>query len=166
MSVNAPGQLSPDGKYMWDGRTWVSAISPDGTWRWDGGAWVPHGPDIPGLQSGPTFASPPGATPIPGTVPPPGYAGYRTSRAAAAGGLGFQFGGSAAWSIGFGLAAILLPLVTLSGGHVFYFVILPIFGLIRGITAIRAGRLGGGITGVVLNVIGGFMSLLASGLIG
>src|SRR6185295_6873230 len=35
-------QMSPDGKYYWDGRQWISAISPDGKSRWNGTAWVPN----------------------------------------------------------------------------------------------------------------------------
>ena len=34
------GQVSPDGKWYWDGRSWMSAVSPDGKSRWDGQAWV------------------------------------------------------------------------------------------------------------------------------
>lgn len=33
------GELSPDGRYYWDGQRWTSAISPDGAWRWDGRGW-------------------------------------------------------------------------------------------------------------------------------
>jgi hypothetical protein len=35
-------QMSPDGKYYWDGTQWMSAISPDGRSRWNGTAWVPN----------------------------------------------------------------------------------------------------------------------------
>lgn len=35
-------QLSPDGKYFWDGQQWVSTVSPDGKYRWTGTAWVPN----------------------------------------------------------------------------------------------------------------------------
>ena len=35
------GALSPDGCYIWDGATWVSAFSADGRWRWTGTAWEP-----------------------------------------------------------------------------------------------------------------------------
>ena len=34
------GQVSPDGKWYWDGRSWLSAVSPDGKSRWNGTAWV------------------------------------------------------------------------------------------------------------------------------
>lgn len=37
------GDVSPDGKWLWDGHTWVSTLSPDGTWRWNGTAWVAAG---------------------------------------------------------------------------------------------------------------------------
>jgi hypothetical protein len=34
------GQVSPDGKWYWDGKSWISAVSPDGNSRWNGNAWV------------------------------------------------------------------------------------------------------------------------------
>jgi hypothetical protein len=34
------GDVSPDGKWLWDGHQWVSTLSPDGTWRWNGTTWV------------------------------------------------------------------------------------------------------------------------------
>ena len=34
------GDVSPDGRWFWDGQRWVSAVSPDGAWRWNGTAWV------------------------------------------------------------------------------------------------------------------------------
>jgi hypothetical protein len=76
-------------------------------------------------------------------------------------GLTSQFTGAAAWSIGFGLVSIIVPFVTN-----FYFPILPIFGLLNGVRAIQRGKIIGGIVGIVLNVIGGIVSLLFSGLIG
>ena len=33
-------QLSPDGRWFWDGTTWRPALSPDGRWRWNGYSWV------------------------------------------------------------------------------------------------------------------------------
>ena len=48
----------------------------------------------------------------------------------------------------------------------FYFPIMPIFGALNGVRAIQRGRVIGGIIGLVLNAIGGIISLLASGLIG
>jgi hypothetical protein len=74
--------------------------------------------------------------------------------------LAYQFSGSALWSIVFGLASALVPLFT-----PIYFPILPIFGLWRGVLAVRAGRVVGGVIGLVLNAIGCVVSLLASGLI-
>jgi len=81
--------------------------------------------------------------------------------AGAAGGLLWQFSGAAAWSVGCGLVSIVVPFVLN-----FYFPILPIIGLINGVQALRRGRVIGGIVGLVLNVIGGIVSLFASGLIG
>jgi hypothetical protein len=73
----------------------------------------------------------------------------------------YQLGGPAAWSIGFGLVSIVVPLVT-----DYYFPILPIAGGLGAIQAIRRGRVIGGVIGIVLNLIGGLVSLLASGLMG
>jgi len=137
-----PGQLSPDGQFMWNGGQWISSLSADGAYRWDGGGWVPTG------------AAP----------PPPGYAARAGAAAGAvpvAGGLGYQFGGSAAWSIGFGLASIVLPFFT-----PFYFPILPIFGIWRAFIAFRSGRVVGAAIGLVVNLAGAAVSLLASGLLG
>jgi len=36
----SPGQLSPDGDWVWDGAAWEPAVSPDGHWRWNGQAWI------------------------------------------------------------------------------------------------------------------------------
>jgi hypothetical protein len=36
-----PGQISPDGLWVWDGARWLSTTSPDGRWRWDGFRWAP-----------------------------------------------------------------------------------------------------------------------------
>jgi hypothetical protein len=83
---------------------------------------------------------------------------------AVAGGTGallYQLGGPAAWSIGFGLVSIVVPFVTN-----YYFPILPIAGLISAVRAIQRGRLIGGVIGIVVNLIGGLVSLFASGLIG
>lgn len=80
---------------------------------------------------------------------------------AMAGGLIYQLGGPAAWSIGFGLVSIIVPFATN-----YYFPILPIAGAISAIRAIQRGRVIGGIIGIAVNVVGGLVSLLASGLIG
>jgi hypothetical protein len=93
---------------------------------------------------------PPGA---PGQVPPP----YLPTAAAGAGlGLASQFSGDALWSVGFGLASTILPFVL---NYVFFF--LPLLGIFYGVRAIMRGRMIGGIVGIVLNVIGGIITLLS-----
>jgi succinate-acetate transporter protein len=77
---------------------------------------------------------------------------------AAAGRAGMlsQFTGSAGWSILVGLATIIVPLVF---NRIFFF--LPIIGLIIAIQAIvQRKQLIGGIVGIVLNVIGGILTLI------
>lgn len=152
MSANVPGQLSSDGGYYWDGAQWVTTLSKDGAHRWNGSAWVPAAPTaVP-----PAPAPPPASAHI--DAPPPS--------ARPASGLAFQFGGAAGWSIGFGVASILLPIISsLTTGGTYYFIVLPLFGIYRGLIAIRVGRVGGGVAGIALNVLGGLLSLLASGLI-
>ncbi len=147
MSAILPGQLSPDGSYYWNGQQWVSTLSPDGAHRWNGSTWEPVAQTAAAAL--PTPAGPAAATP---------YGAPAALRRPS--GLGYQFGGSAAWSIGFGLASLLAPFVAQT-----YFIVLPLFGLYRGFIAIRAGRTAGGAIGIALNVLGGIMSLLASGLI-
>lgn len=81
----------------------------------------------------------------------------------AAGGAGailYQLGGPAAWSIGFGLVSIVVPFV-----WNYYFPILPIAGFISAIRAMQRGRLIGGVIGIVVNILGGIVALIASGLI-
>jgi len=80
--------------------------------------------------------------------------------AAGAGGIMYQLGGPAAWSIGFGLVSIVVPFVSN-----YYFPILPIAGIISAIRAMQRGRFIGGVIGIVVNVIGGIVSLIWSGLI-
>ena len=80
--------------------------------------------------------------------------------AAAGGGILQQFGGAAAWSIGFGLVGIVVPIVS-----TFYFPLLPIFGFINGIRAVQRGRLIGGIVGMAVNAVAGLVSLVASGVL-
>ena len=80
---------------------------------------------------------------------------------AVAGGILYQLGGPAAWSIVFGLASIIVPFA-----FGYYFVVLPIAGLIGAVRAMQRGRLIGGVIGIVVNLIGGVISLLSSGLIG
>jgi hypothetical protein len=76
----------------------------------------------------------------------------------AGGGLNlvYQFGGPAGWSVLFGAVSIAAPLL-----FNFVLFLLPIFGLISGARAIMRGRLIGGITGIVLNVIGGLITIAA-----
>ena len=73
------------------------------------------------------------------------------------GGLGMmsQFRGDALWSIGLGVVSIVVPFVL---NRVFFF--LPLIGLFYGIRAIRRGRVIGGIVGIVVNVIGGIITLI------
>ena len=146
-------------------------------------------PPPPGPPSGPGFAAaafpapgapdvaqPYGAQPYPPPPPPyaqqlygqqPGYYAQPSPYAAAgmfAGGTGailYQFGGPAFFSILAGVIAIVMPFVA---GY--YFIVLPIAGLISGARAIQRRRLLGGIVGIVVNVLGGLVSLLASGLVG
>ena len=119
--------------------------------------------------------------PSPAYQPPPGWAGptapdyaqpYQQPKPALEvaapigflGGLGYltyQFGGAAAFSILAGLASIGLPFVADR-----YFIWLPVAGLISGGRAIQRGRAIGGIVGITVSVLGGIVSLIASGLIG
>src|SRR5260370_29078488 len=102
----------------------------------------PPGPNMPQQQS-------------PGYMPPP--------IAPSSGGglnLGVQIAG-AGWPIGIGAIGIVLPFVTaaLFGSNVFYFRILPIFGIIYGVRAIMRGVVIRGANGIVLNQIAGLLSL-------
>lgn len=91
-------------------------------------------------------------------MPPAGYSGLQ-----AGAGIMSQFTGMALWSVILGALSVGVPMVTLlttRGAHPFYFYVIPIFGLIRGIQAVTRGQVIGGIVGIVLNVIGGAISLL------
>lgn len=47
-------QLSPDGRFYWDGSRWLSTLSPSGRWLWDGTQWRPVGAaEPPRPQPGP-----------------------------------------------------------------------------------------------------------------
>ena len=123
-------------------------------------------PPPPGYAPPPPFQPPPLQ---PGMAPPPGSPGYMPQPITPTTGginLGAQFIG-AAWSIGVGLAGILLPIISafILSGSIFYFYVLPVFGVIYGVRAIGRGFVIGGIVGIVLNVIAGFISLTASGFI-
>jgi hypothetical protein len=39
--MDQKGQISPDGRWLWDGQRWLTTISPDGAWKWNGQAWLP-----------------------------------------------------------------------------------------------------------------------------
>lgn len=80
-------------------------------------------------------------------------------RPAAPAGLLSQFTGNAGWGILVGVATIVVPIFF---NRVFFF--LPIIGLIVGIYAITRRQLIGGIVAVVLNVIGGILTII--GLVG
>jgi hypothetical protein len=95
------------------------------------------------------YPPPPGA---PGQVPPP----YLPTATVGAGlSLMSQFSGDAAWSIGLGLVSIIVPFIL---NRVFFF--LPLIGFFYGIRAIRRGRMIGGIVGIVLNALGGIVTLV------
>ncbi len=100
----------------------------------------------------PPVSSPPPAAP-PGTPPPvlPTAIG-----AGGTAGLLSQFTGSAGWACLVGVITIAVPFIF---NRVFFF--LPIIGLILAIQAIvRSRKMVGGIVGIVLNVIGGIITLL------
>jgi hypothetical protein len=123
------------------------------------------GPPPPPFQPPPGYSPlppPPGASPgYSGPQIPPSYIPAAAVGAAAGAGLMSQFGGVAAWSIGLGIISIVVPFVSN-----FYFPIMPIIGAINGVRAIQRGRVIGGVVGLVLNAIGGLVSLIASRLIG
>jgi hypothetical protein len=68
-------------------------------------------------------------------------------------GLLFRFGGYAAWAIGLGLVAIVVPFVTN-----YYFPVLPIAGGLNAIRAIQRGRVIGGVVGIVINAVAGLLT--------
>ena len=128
----------------------------------------PPGPP-PAAPPPPSFAPPPaGYAQQQGMPPlPPGSPGYMPPPIAPSGGIniGAQLVG-ASYSIGVGVAGILLPIFSgmLFGGTVYYFYVLPVFGLIYGIRSITRGFVIGGVVGIVLNVLAGIASLTAAGL--
>ena len=128
------------------GQVWPSPVyqPPPGS----PGFAAPTAPDyIQPWQSGQLPQPPPVAAPI-GVLGGLGYIAY-------------QFGGPAAASIIAGVASIVLPFIA---GR--YFIVLPIAGLISGARAIQRGRAIGGIVGITVSVLGGIVSLIASGLLG
>jgi hypothetical protein len=104
--------------------------------------------DIP-----PSAQLPPGA---PGYMPPAGYPSLQPGVS-----IMSQFTGMALWSVILGLLAVGVPIATglTSGGHYVYFYVIPIFGFIRGIQAVTRGQVIGGVVGIVLNAIGGLISI-------
>jgi len=111
----------------------------------------PPPPPVPYQASQPGYA-------YPGQVPPP--INPTAAVFGISGGILSQFGGYAAWSIGFGLVSIIVPFATN-----WYFPIMPIIGAINGIRAIQRGRMVGGLVGIGLNIVGGLVSLVASGIL-
>jgi hypothetical protein len=125
---------------------------------------IPPPPNSPPPQ--PSYSDIPPASQLPpaapGYLPPGGYPSTRPGTAIAS-----QFTGMALWSIILGALSVGVPIATglLSGGGAFFFYILPIFGFIRGIQAVTRGQTIGGIIGIVLNILGGLISLIASGVL-
>ena len=78
-----------------------------------------------------------------------------------------QFSGPAATSVLIGVLSVGVPIVTsfVSNSGTFYFYVLPIFGFISGVRAVSRGLVIGGIIGIVLNIVGGLTSLVASGVL-
>lgn len=80
--------------------------------------------------------------------------------------LGMQIVGARS-SIIIGVIGVVVPVLwaVLFNGSVFYFYVLPIFGIIYGIRAMTRGFVIGGAIGLGLNIVAGLISLTASGLI-
>jgi hypothetical protein len=100
---------------------------------------------------------------------PPGSPGYMPQPIGPTVGLGIgaQLLGARS-SIIVGVIGVVVPIAWAlfsSGGSVFYFYLLPIFGVVYGVRALGRGFVIGGIIGIALNVVAGLISLLASGLI-
>ncbi|MHB8612645.1 MAG: hypothetical protein ACYDAL_09485 [Candidatus Dormibacteraceae bacterium] len=112
-------------------------------------------------QPPPANQPPPGYQPPPVAYPPgaPGYMPPPIAPTAAAGmvgvGLLYQFGGYAAWSIGLGLVAIVVPFVSN-----YYFPVLPIVGVLNAIRAIQRGRVMGGIVGIGINAVAALLTFM------
>ncbi len=125
----------------------------------------PSAPPPPPPESSPSPYSPPppptaGYQPPPGTYQPPAATPppVLPTRMGAGGTAGIisQFTGNAGWAVLLGVITIAVPFIF---NRVFFF--LPIIGLILAITAIvRSKQLIGGIVGIVLNVIGGIITII------
>jgi hypothetical protein len=115
-------------------------------------AYTPQPSYPPPVESYPP--PPQNSTPPAGQVPPP----IVPMAPAASGGVNlmYQFSGVAGWSVLLGIVSIAVPFLF---NRVFFF--LPLIGLVAGVRAIMRGRMIGGITGLVLNVIGGLITILA-----
>jgi hypothetical protein len=115
-------------------------------------AYTPQPSYPPPIESDPP--PPQYGTPPAGQVPPP----ILPMAPAPSGGVNlmYQFSGVAGWSVLLGVVSIAVPFLI---NRVFFF--LPIIGLIVGVRAVMRGRMIGGITGLVLNVIGGLIAILA-----
>lgn len=130
-------------------------------------------PPPPGSQQPSPYQPPPAyqPPPYPGyQAPPPSSPGYMPPAIAPGAGGGLSIGAQiagAGWSIGVGLVGIVVPIVSafVLTGSVFYFYLLPFFGVIYGVRAIMRGFLIGGLIGVGLNILAGLVSLTAAGLI-
>ena len=119
----------------------------------------PYQPPAQPSYSDIPYAPPAGA---PGYVPPSSYSPLQTGA-----GIMSQFRGMAAWSVILGVVSVGVPIATglTTGASYTFFYVLPIFGLIRGVQAVTRGQVIGGIVGIVLNVIGGLISLASSGIL-
>lgn len=136
---------------------------------------IPPPPPPPSnLPPPPPVASPPNLGLPPGYQPPampPSSPGYMPNPIVPTAGVGLGIGTQiygARSSIIVGVIGIVVPvgwLVVSGGGSVFYFYILPIFGIVYGVRAMTRGYAIGGGIGVVLNVVAGLISLTAAGII-
>jgi len=86
--------------------------------------------------------------------PPQPYPGTGSAGIGGAAGLMSQFTGRAGWSCLIGVATIVAPFF-----FNFVFYVLALIGLLYGIQAIRRGQLIGGVVGIVLNAIGGLLTI-------
>lgn len=79
----------------------------------------------------------------------------KAAAATGASGLISQFTGNAGWGILVGLVTIIVPLAF---QRVYFF--LPIIGLIVAIYAIVKKQVIGGVVGLILNVVGGILTII------